>query len=185
MEKSLETIVRELKARQDIHDVLVRYCRSADLCDAATMKACYHDDATDDHGFYNGPADIFTDNAVRNLSSLFSSTRHVLANEYVELDGDVARVESYVLCLLRMDGGADGLKGEGEIDVTARCRYLDRFECRDGVWKIAHRQLVSDGTRIDRLEQDYPRLNSGAPGARGSEDPSVAFFSRSTESMTA
>lgn len=179
MEQTLENLVYELKARQDIHDVLVRYCRGADLCNADMMQACYHDDATDDHGFFNGPADVFTRNAVNNLGTLFTSTRHLLTNEYVELDGLSARSESYILCLLRMET-ANGL-----VDVTARCRYLDRFECRDGIWKIAHRQLVSDGTRIDTLVEDYPRLDQGAPGARGDADPSIAFFSASDASPQA
>lgn len=179
MENSLEIIVRELKARQDIRDVLIRYCRGADLCDADIMQSCYHDDATDDHGFFNGPANIFARDAVKNLGSLFTSTRHILSNEYVELEGFNARVESHILCLLHTNGE------DGEADITARCRYLDRFECRDGVWKIAHRRLVSDGTRIDKLEQDYPRLNQGVPGGRGSADPSVFFFKGSIGSPQA
>lgn len=170
MSVQLERTIAELKARQDIHDVLVRYCRGADLCDAELMKSCYHDDAIDDHGFFNGPADIFTDSAVKNLSTMFSSTRHVMSNEYVEIDGDAATTETYIICLLRLTNE------EGVFDVTARCRYLDRFECRDGVWKIVHRQLVSDGTRVDKVVEEYPRLDQGAPGARGEEDPSVAFF---------
>lgn len=179
MENSLEIMVRELKARQDIRDVLIRYCRGADLCDAEIMQSCYHDDATDDHGFFNGPANVFTKDAVKNLGSLFSSTRHVLSNDYVELEGLSARVESHILCLLHTKGQ------DGENDITARCRYLDRFECREGVWKIAHRRLVSDGTRVDRLEQDYPRLNQGAPGGRGNADPSVPFFEAATSASQA
>lgn len=172
MPVSLERTTAELKARQDIHDVLVRYCRGADLCDVQLMQSCYHEDAIDDHGFFNGPADVFAENAAKNLGTLFSSTRHFMTNEYVELDGDTATAETYILCQLRM------LNEEGTFDVTARCRYLDRFACREGIWKIVHRQLVSDGTRVDKVEKEFPRLDQGAPGARGGEDPSIAFFAR-------
>jgi SnoaL-like domain len=46
----------EVRARLDIHDVLARYCRGADRCDAALMQSCFHEDAVDEHGFFNGPA---------------------------------------------------------------------------------------------------------------------------------
>lgn len=172
MQNALEHAIAELKARQDIHDVLARYCRGADLCDVDMMRSCYHPGAIDDHGFFNGPADVFAESAAGNLRTLFSSTRHVMTNEYVELDGDAATSETYILCFLRIRNE------EGLFDVTARCRYLDRFECRDGAWKIVHRQLVSDGSRLDRVEEEYPRIDQGAPGARGASDPSVAFFAR-------
>jgi hypothetical protein len=172
MTVSLERTIAELKARQDIHDVLVRYCRGADLCDAELMRSCYHDDAVDDHGFFNGPADEFVVGAVGNLGTLFESTRHIMTNEYVELSGDVAAVETYILCQLRLT------RDDGKYDVTARCRYLDRFESRDGVWRIAHRKLISDGPRVDKVGEEYPRLDPGAPGARGSNDPSSGHFTR-------
>lgn len=172
MPGTLEDTIYELKARQDIHDVLVRYCRGADLCDAEVMRSCFHDDAIDDHGFFNGSAQEFAEKAAGNLGGMFTATRHYMTNEYVELAGDGATSEIYVLCQLRL------LKDGEKYDVTAHCRYLDRLERRDGVWKISYRQLVSDGTRLDKVDDEFPRLDQGAPGARGEADPSQAFFSK-------
>lgn len=172
MTGSLESIVAELKARQDIHDVLVRFCRGADLCDIAMMQSCFHDGATDDHGLFNGPAHEFARIAAESLSTLFTASRHFMTNEYVELSDNAATTETYILCHLRMV--EDGVM----FDVTARSRYLDRFECRNDVWKIVHRQLVSDGSRIDKVEAEYPRLDQGAPGARSPHDPANLFFAR-------
>lgn len=172
MSGSLETTIAELKARQDIHDVLVRFCRGADLCDVAMMQSCFHEGAVDDHGLFNGPAREFAEIAAASLGTMFVSTRHYMTNEYVELSGDAASSETYILCQLRV------VKEEGVFDVTARSRYLDRFERRAGIWKIVHRQLVSDGTRVDKVEEEFPRLDQGAPGGRGPSDPSALFFAR-------
>lgn len=170
MTTSLETMIAELKARQDIHDVLVRYCRAVDQCDVELIRSCFHADAIDDHGFFNGPAHEFAERSAANLSSMFVSTRHYMTNEYVELSGTTAKCETFVLCNMRME------KEDGKYDVTAHCRYLDRFECRDGIWKIAFRQLVSDGTRVDKVDAEHPNLDRGARGTRGPDDPGNRFF---------
>ena len=172
MQASLESKIAELNARQEIYDVLIRYCRGADLCDVQMMRSCYHDDGIDDHGFFNGSGQEFAAIAAANLGSLFSSTHHYIMNHHVDLDGEAATAETHIVCLMRMT--RDGVL----YDITARCRYLDRFEQRAHDWRISHRQLVSDGTRVDRVEEEFPRLEQGARGARGADDPSVAFFAR-------
>jgi SnoaL-like domain len=170
VETTLLDRVDMLQARQDIHDVLVSYCRGADRCDAMLMKACFHDDAWDNHGFYDGPAAAFADQAAVNLRMRFTATRHLMMNETIVIDGDVAHAETYILAIMRKSE-------EGTLfDVTFGARYLDRVERRDGVWKIAHRTLVSDGNRIDPVTQQDPRLDLGKRGARGSDDPSHCFF---------
>lgn len=170
MSPSPNQLIAALKARQDIQDVLVRYCRAADRCDAALMKSCFHDDAVDDHGFFNGPASEFIDQAIPNLKERFVSTKHYLTNLYIKIDGAQARSESYILGLLRKV--EDGSK----FDVTFSARYLDRLERRGGLWRITHRRLVSEGSRVDRVEAEEPRLMAGRAGARGTGDPSQALF---------
>ena len=46
--------VEELIARQEITDVLHRYCRAVDRRDPDLLRSVYHPDATDDHGVYAG-----------------------------------------------------------------------------------------------------------------------------------
>lgn len=165
-----DAMAAELMARQQIHDVLIRYCRGADRCDAAMMKSCFHEDAWDDHGFFSGPANEFAEQAAKNLRERFTSVKHYMTNEYVEIDGDQAKSETYILALTRM------VRDGSSFDVFVSARYLDRLERRNDVWKIVHRLLVSDGTRIDKVVEDDPRLNQGKAGTRGSDDPSYAFF---------
>lgn len=164
------TVLQTIKARQDIHDVLTRYCRGADRCDVALMQSCFHVDAWDDHGFFKGSAHEFCGLAATNLGGRFLSTKHYMSNVTIEIDGDKASTETYILGILR--------KAENDrlFDVTLSARYLDRFECRNDAWKIAHRLLVSEGTRVDPVVEEAALLNQGQPGSRGMRDPSYAFL---------
>jgi hypothetical protein len=170
MSSTTEQFIAELQARQAIHDVLIRYCRGADRCDAAMIKSCFHEDGWDNHGFFNGPASEFADLAVISLGERFLSTKHFMTNESVEIVGTEARSETYILAILRK------LEEGVMFDVTVSARYLDRFECRGGQWKIVNRLLVSDGTRVDKVERQDPHMDQGKIGARGAQDPSHAFF---------
>ena len=167
---SVDEMLVELKARQDIRDNLSRYCRGVDRCDASLMASCFHDDAIDDHGFFKGPASEFVALAVTRLSERFVSTKHHVTTHSVELRGRYALCETYILALSR-------LSRDGEFsDVTFSARYLDRFECRNGQWKVTHRRLVSDGRRTDPVGEDPPDADPAPVGARGNSDPSVDFF---------
>lgn len=171
MKRPNNKFLADLAARQQIRDVLVRYCRGADRCDAGLMQSCFHQDAWDEHGFFSGSAWEFAGNAASSLAGRFVSTSHFMTNEYVELHGSIALSETCVLAFMR-------LEREGELfDITFRARYLDRFECREDGWKIGHRQLVSDGNRIDRVTEQDPRLGQAIGGGRTDRDPSYAFFS--------
>lgn len=148
----------ELKARQDIRNVLARYCGGVERCDAGLITSCFHDDAINDPGFFQGPASEFAALAVRRLSERFVSTKHHMTAHCVEL----------ALSRYSRDGEFS--------DVTFSARYLDRFKCRDGQWKITHCRLVSDGRRTDPAGGDAPDADPAPCGAWGVSDPSVGFF---------
>lgn len=163
--------LHRLLARQTIRDVAERYCRGADRCDAALMKSCFHPDATDDHGFFNGPAHDFADLAAQRLAERFVSSKHFLSNMYLEWAGeDEARCESYMLTLSRQER-------EGAlVDIWFSARYLDVFTLRGGAWRIASRVLVDDGRRVDALVDAGDTGARSTKGARGPADPSWDFF---------
>jgi len=128
--------VKALLDRQAIQDVLTRYCRGADRADVALIADAYHPDATEDHGgIYCGPAAAY----VAQLAAILPRAgliNHMTTNVLIELDGDIARVESYILTFARM-------KKDGEkFDTLTLARAVDRFERRNGAWKIAARRLV-------------------------------------------
>ena len=48
--------VARAAAAEAIRQAALRYCRGVDRLDAELMRSAYHDDATDDHGVFVGPA---------------------------------------------------------------------------------------------------------------------------------
>ncbi|MER6948482.1 nuclear transport factor 2 family protein [Nonomuraea sp. NPDC000554] len=127
--------------RLDIADVLYRYARAVDRLDLDGIRACYWPDAIDDHGGYHGPIDGLLED-IRGRHRTIDSSQHFITNVLVDLTGpDSADVESYCLCYLRQ--ARKGGESDQELAVI-RCRYLDRFERREGRWGIAGRTVVFD-----------------------------------------
>jgi 3-phenylpropionate/cinnamic acid dioxygenase small subunit len=125
----------------DIHDVLMRYARAADRCDAALWAGCFHPGARIWIGnLYDGPAEGFAERAVAALRAL-GSTQHFITNPLIEIAGDVARVECYATAWHRLT------RNGRAFDCLVGGRYLDRFERRGGAWRIAERRYVFDWNR--------------------------------------
>ena len=57
--------------------------------------------------------------------------------------------------------------------VEARCRDIDKWECRDGKWLIVERVVCGDNTFLIVPGRDFPNYN----GERDNhEDPCYRFF---------
>jgi ketosteroid isomerase-like protein len=129
--------------RIEIQDCLYRYARAVDRLDYEGIAACYFDDAIDTHGSYTGPVDGLVED-IRGRHGSIDSAQHFVTNVLIDFDADdVAFVESYCLAYLRQrleDGRAS------QSEMVSRCRYVDRFERRDGRWAIAERVVVFDET---------------------------------------
>jgi hypothetical protein len=157
--------LRRLADRVEIVEVLNRYCRGVDRCDEATLASVYHPDGTDDHGTFVGNGREFAAWAAKGAAGYWAASHHTVHNVIVDwVDDDTAEVECYVLALNHRRDGGDG--GPGRVEVFGG-RYLDRFERRDGVWRIAHRVALRDvDTLVDR-ERWAARIN---PGGRFPDD---------------
>ena len=81
----------------------------------------------------------------------------------IEVAGDVAYCESYAMASHRSE--REGV----EYDLVVGVRYVDRFERREGVWKIAHRKAVQDWNRIDPVAESIPIVLNA--GLRTRQDP--------------
>ena len=152
--------VQRLVDRTEIEEVLNRYCRGVDRCDVVELAAVYHHDGTDDHGTFVGLGQDFAAWACSGATSYWAASNHTVHNVIVDwLDDDRAEVESYVLAFNRR---AD--RGEGDpaqIEVFAG-RYLDTFERRDGVWRIAHRLAVRDVDTLLDARSWAGRIHQGS-----------------------
>lgn len=160
--------LEQLASRAQIHDILVRYTRGVDRLEFDLIRAGFHDDAWIDfpEDVYQGPVQGFFDFLEKELPS-FVRTRHNLGNILIELDGDLAFVESY----LTADHEATSLHKWDGAFVTLWARYIDRFERRDGVWKIAKRALLVDWMRRDASPAGWFKLPEAQLGKRNGTDP--------------
>jgi len=163
MDEALQRLIDEAAIRK----VHMRYCRGIDRADFALIRSCYHDDALDDHGDYVGGIDGFIEYCRAGLPN-FLSTTHFTGNQIIEIDGDSAWSETYARAYHRV---APASEGEPMKDLVVNARYVDRFEKRDGEWKIAHRKVVVDSDRVDIVTERWVP-ESQLCGARDRSDPS-------------
>lgn len=128
--------LQALLDREAIRDCLYRYCRGIDRADEAALRSAYWPDATDCHGAWQGSAEGFITQALHKLRA-GGRRVHQVSNVLIELAGPAAAVES---AFMAWQSGAAAPQ-----QVTLLCgRYLDRFECRGGEWRIARRTVVYD-----------------------------------------
>jgi SnoaL-like domain len=124
--------------RDDIRHVVVRYARGADRLDEGLTRGAYWPDGYDNHGLFRGNAQEFVTWA-RQLGAANAGMQHTLGQSLIELLGDRARCETYFLF-------CSSASRETPTDDLAMLggRYVDILDKRDGIWKIAHRDVVID-----------------------------------------
>jgi hypothetical protein len=162
-----------LWAEAEIRRVLLRYARGVDRLDLDLVRRCYHPDATDAHGSFTGTVDELLAWVERVLRR-YDSTMHLLGSPLVEfVDGAggpdaaplAAAVETYGIAFHRSAGGPP------ERNLVTGFRFVDRFECRDGEWRIARRTAVTEWSRIDRQDDWWAIPEGMLVGRRDRTDP--------------
>ena len=158
--------IQVLLDKQEIRDVLMTYCRAIDRVDRELLASVYHPDADDDHGPLKGKMVDLIEGIFEGLERLSTTSFHSLSNILVDVDGDVAHSESYVTACHTATS-----EQKGKYVWIFAGRYIDRFERRGGVWKIANRRTVMDWEYItppveESLFEDGPFLR----GLRSQKD---------------
>jgi SnoaL-like domain len=171
MTATVDAGLQELLDKQAIREALLRYCRGVDRADADLINSAYHADAVDEHGVATlQGADIGP-----GLVDIVSKSRismHQVANQLIMMTGpDSAGSETYFTAWQSMPSQSE------ERMLIAIGRYIDHFERRQGEWKIAHRLVIVDHTRL--FPQDG-EMQSSKPslGRRDPTDPSYHVFAR-------
>jgi hypothetical protein len=160
-------------AHHEIREVLMRYARGVDRADGDLLKSCYHADAIEEHGStYSGGAIAYIEAAVGRIAQM-GTLAHYLCNIHIEItSATTAYVESYVLTFARF------AKPEHSYDTFTGGRLVDRFEFRDGAWKIAHRKMAFD------WNHDIATNETWCVGLFKPEDPKMIMGRKGTGDLS-
>lgn len=167
---SEQAAIQGLLDKQAIREATMRYCRGVDRCDPDLIGSAYHADAIDEHGQHRYTGET-VGQGITDLVRSWKVSVHYVTNQLITLHGDgIAGCETYFTAWQTVE------TGDGERLVHALGRYVDRFERREGEWKIAHRLVVVDLSRV--VQSDGPTLPSRSGlGSRDQNDPSYAALS--------
>ncbi|MFT3721116.1 nuclear transport factor 2 family protein [Pseudorhodoferax sp.] len=141
--------VQRLLDKEEIRDAICRYARGVDRGDMAAVRTAYHPDAWDEHGAdFAGRVDDFIPWVEKRLAGNDNSM-HFLGQTLIEFAGpDLAVAETYFASRRLLHPVPEAYAGiVGASDAVARegwGRYVDRFERRDGQWRVAHRTVVME-----------------------------------------
>ncbi|WP_164256346.1 nuclear transport factor 2 family protein [Variovorax sp. WS11] len=163
----------ELLERERIRDALQRYARGVDRRDWALVASAYHSDGYDDHGGYKGGVPGLLEWLERRHATIEQSM-HFLGNCIIDfLSEGIAVAETY--CMVYQRYGEEAREtiqvwlGEQPLPPGERlmaelaCRYVDRFELREGEWRIARRTVVMEEVKAS---VELVRLRPGYAQAR-------------------
>ncbi|MGE4431241.1 MAG: nuclear transport factor 2 family protein [Sphingobium sp.] len=150
--------------RGQIRDALYRYCRGVDRADIDMFLSAFHPGAREDHGAYHGPVEDFAHLTTERVGLGTIGIQHVLGNILVQFEDDHAQVETYFRAFYRDRANPD-------IFVAVGGRYLDRFEQRDGHWRIARRYVVNDWSTRQEIPADVAGSSAYPSGSPDRNDP--------------
>jgi hypothetical protein len=159
--------LRALADRQQIADLIYRYCRAVDRLDIPLGHSIWHDDGIADYG-----ADVYRGDGRGVIDHICAQHRrtlhhsHQVSNIIIELDGDRAGSESYVTATLRVRSG-EQLK-----QISVWGRYVDQWSRRNDRWGLDRRLSIRDFDEV----RDVTALYSHDVGRRDRSDPSYVVL---------
>jgi ketosteroid isomerase-like protein len=162
-ERMADDRLQAMLDREEIRSALIRYTRGVDRLDAELIADLYHDDAIDHHGPFDMRGKEFAAMVVDYLrQNTPGGHQHRICNISIEFDGDTAWTEAVLHSIHNNISAINEFFG----------RYVDRFEKRAGVWKVAERWVVCDFTRATPLTEHYAVGDDFIKGTRDKTDPS-------------
>ena len=177
----LQATVQYLRDRAQIHEVELRYMRGFDRRDEALLSSAFWPDAQLSYpgAKMYGVKDFAARHWPAHAKVSTIHNNHLLTNEFVEISGDTAHVETYVTQFTTLqDGGSlTGRKSARSHIVSGR--YIDRLDRRNGEWRIAVREFIPHFfTETDSgLGYDFKWKTYGECGA-GTQDRRDASYLR-------
>lgn len=145
--------IEVLLAEREITRVILQYARGIDRLDFDMVRDCFHPDARIEYGsVFEGSLDEtieWLDSALRRLQG----TLHTFTPPWIDLDLEAGRAEcetrSINSALYPPDEAGDAIQ-----NVTGTY-YYDRFERRDGRWRLVHRRNAG-AWQVNVLDRPSP-----------------------------
>lgn len=157
----------ELMAKDAIREQIYNYARGLDRMDRDLAVGVWHPDGTAHYiGTYDGTGAGFVDWVWPRHEALVAHS-HQITNVLIEVDGDRAVSEAYVMASL--------LAQPTENSATTRLvrsRYADTWSKRDGRWAIDQRIAITDFMTTHRETGATPATE----GRRDRTDPSYQAY---------
>ena len=146
MSEALERVI----AKSEIYDLSCKYMRGLDRLDIELLKSVFHDGAWCDYGFIKSDASTFAQFCMDALKE-HHANHHMIGNVLIEFgdNENEAFGEVYFQAYHKVD--EDGQTN----DVFISGRYLDRYEKRDGIWKMVYRSEIVDWSRTEPTHEPY------------------------------
>ena len=168
-----EADLAKLMELESIRALFTRFTRGFDRQDEDLIRSVFWPDAYVGYGRMHPP--LLRDDFIAHHLPLHTpvlSYAHHISSQTIEIEGDVAHVESYITAIFR------GLRNPGHITSIVGGRYLDRIDRRGGEWRVAVREFIPHFSVAGQSNFDeqfpperYPREDFWL-GTRDRRDPS-------------
>ena len=178
--------VQYMTDRQAILDCIKRYTRGADRHDEALMRSAFWPDARISYGNPMSREE-FIPYLNYDAHGSRAATQHHVTGQLIEINGNTAHSSGYVIYSSQMprDTDADtigqGSPGHALVNLPTPFgsgRYLERYERRNGEWKILVREYVEDAS------VSMKTVDLCASACLGRWDPSDISYLRPLESVS-
>ena len=170
-----------LEDRAAISDDLAAYAHAIDRRRWEVMEHLFHDDAQFQFSTVVGDWRGFVEQA-RAIIDPCLATQHQLGQVLFGFESDsLCHTETYMTAMHTVPAGypiTDVFPDKGETySAVVAGRYVDRFEKRNGEWRIARRTGLQDWREFRVVEGvDLSDLPEGAAGYHDDRDPSTAVL---------
>jgi len=172
-----------LEDREAIRDVIAAYAHAIDRRRWDMIPQLFHDDATFGFGLVEGGWQDFLGQAQAIIDPC-TATQHQLGQTQFGFEGrDLCHTETYFTAMHTIPAGypmADVFPDKGRIySAVIAGRYVDRFEKRNGEWRIAQRNGLYDWREFREVQGvDLSAFPEGATGFHDDRDLSTRVVKR-------
>jgi len=176
MDASRQEDLEKLLVKERLHELEMAYCRGIDRRDPDLIRSIFFEDAIEDHGeAWYGTGYQWVDYIFADYLHQFEVTAHYVLNEWYKIEGDRAQSEVHRISYHRRPNGEE---------ITAASRTFNRYERREGVWRISYRGVTRDWmkeTQTAPADPTRPRhliLRPSLPGPGDVSYRELSLFKR-------